>query len=64
MAKCIWMMIPLAVDGTLQYLEIYESNNRRRFVTGLFWGFGSTCIRLNFVKYIFKKMKVDKILVT
>ena len=55
-AKCIWMMIPLAFDGTLQYLEIYESNNRRRFVTGLFWGFGSTCIRLNLVGNIFSSM--------
>ena len=54
--KCIWMMIPLVVDGTLQYLEICESNNRRRLVTGLFWGFGSTCIRLNLVKNIFSSM--------
>lgn len=53
--KCIWMMIPLVVDGSLQYLEICESNNRRRLVTGLFWGFGSTCIRLNFVKNIFSR---------
>ncbi len=53
--KCIWMMIPLVVDGTLQYLEICESNNRRRLVTGLFWGFGSTCIRLNLVKNIFSR---------
>ena len=53
--KSIWMMIPLVVDGTLQYLEICESNNRRRLVTGLFWGFGSTCIRLNLVKNIFSR---------
>lgn len=55
--KCIWMMIPLVVDGTLQYLEICESNNRRRFVTGLFWGFGSTCIRLNLVKNILSRKR-------
>lgn len=55
--KCIWMMIPLVVDGSLQYLEICESNNRRRFVTGLFWGFGSTCIRLNLVKNILSRKR-------
>ena len=55
--KCIWMMIPLVVDGMLQYLEICESNNRRRFVTGLFWGFGSTCIRLNLVKNILSRKR-------
>lgn len=53
--KCIWMMIPLVVDGSLQYLEICESNNSRRLVTGLFWGFGSTCIRLNLIKNIFSR---------
>lgn len=58
--KCIWMMIPLVVDGTLQYLEICESNNRRRFTTGLLWGFGSTYIRLRLFENIFSKTKVIK----
>lgn len=46
--KCVWMMIPMVIDGILQYMEIYESNNTRRFITGLLGGFGCTYIRLNF----------------
>ena len=51
-SKCVCMMMPLAIDGTLQYLGLYESNNKRRFITGLLWGFGCTYIRLNFYKHI------------
>ena len=45
--KCVWIIIPMIVDGTLQYFGICESNNKRRFITGLLGGFGCTCIRLN-----------------
>lgn len=51
-SKCVCMMMPLAIDGTLQYLGLYESNNKRRFITGLLWGFGCTYIRQNFYKHI------------
>ena len=37
--KVLLATLPLAADGTLQYLTKYESNNRRRFVTGLLYGF-------------------------
>lgn len=53
--ECVFMMIPLAVDGILQYLRICESNNNRRLLTGLLWGFGCTYIRLNIFKYLMNK---------
>lgn len=60
--KCVCMLMPLVIDGTLQYLEVYESNNKRRFITGLFWGFGCTHIRLNFFKYLIDSLnKVSSI---
>ncbi len=31
-------MIPMAVDGTVQYFSNYESTNRRRFITGFLYG--------------------------
>ena len=37
---CVLIMIPLVVDGTLQMFTKYESNNRRRFVTGFLFGYG------------------------
>lgn len=37
----------MIIDGTLQYFGICESNNKRRFITGLLGGFGCTYIRLN-----------------
>ena len=37
--KVLLAALPLAADGTLQYVTDYESNNRRRFLTGLLYGF-------------------------
>lgn len=34
--------LPLIVDGTVQKLTTYESNNLRRFVTGILFGIGIT----------------------
>lgn len=39
----LWLIvfvIPLIVDGTIQRLTKYESNNFKRFITGLLGGFG------------------------
>lgn len=33
------LLIPMVVDGSVQLLTAYESNNRRRFVTGLLFGY-------------------------
>lgn len=36
---CFILMIPMVVDGTVQMFTRYESNNRRRFVTGFLFGY-------------------------
>ena len=48
-------MIPLIIDGFTQALTSYESNNIRRFITGVLFGYGifmlfviSTIIVFNF----------------
>lgn len=37
---CILLMCPMLLDGGLQALTAYESNNIKRFITGLLFGFG------------------------
>lgn len=37
---CCLMMLPMLADGTLQLKTGYRSVNRRRFITGLFFGYG------------------------
>ena len=34
------IMLPMVVDGFFQMFTVYESNNRRRFVTGFLFGVG------------------------
>lgn len=34
------MLIPMIVDGVVQMLTSYESNNRRRLITGILFGYG------------------------
>lgn len=41
------LMVPIAIDGTGQYLGYWTSNNRRRFLTGILAGISTVCI-LNF----------------
>ena len=36
---CVILMLPLIIDGTVQYLTKYNSNNFLRFITGLLWGY-------------------------
>lgn len=36
----LFLLTPLSVDGGLQYLEIRQSNKKRRFVSGLMFGAG------------------------
>lgn len=42
----ILLSIPLVVDGGLQYINIWKSNNLRRIITGILAGFGLTYIYL------------------
>ena len=34
------MLLPLILDGTIQLKTAYESNNRRRALTGFLFGYG------------------------
>ena len=36
----ILILLPMIVDGVVQLKTTYESNNRRRFVTGFLFGYG------------------------
>jgi uncharacterized membrane protein len=49
------MIVPLVVDGGLQYINIWKSNNLRRIITGIFAGFGLTyeyCCVFKFILHI------------
>jgi len=35
------IMVPMVVDGLIQLCTAYESNNRRRFITGFLFGYGA-----------------------
>lgn len=34
------LLIPMIIDGVIQMKTSYESNNRRRFITGFLFGYG------------------------
>lgn len=46
------LLIPAGVDGTTQLLELRESNNILRFITGIFGGIGLMIIAKT-IKFIF-----------
>ena len=41
---CIGVMIPLILDGSIQYFTKYESKNWLRFLTGFLFGYGLFCL--------------------
>ena len=41
---CLLLLVPMGIDWGLQFLKILQSNNVRRFLTGLLGGFGLTYI--------------------
>ena len=36
----VFILVPMIIDGVIQMMTSYESNNKRRFVTGFFFGYG------------------------
>jgi uncharacterized membrane protein len=54
----IWLNIILfslmAIDGLLQYYHILESNNIRRFITGLGAGFALTSSLIGLIQWVLK----------
>lgn len=51
------LVIPMAVDGTMQLAGIKESTNARRLFTGMLGGAGLVFIRLNLYRMLFSKIK-------
>ena len=47
------MCAPMALDGGIQYLTKYRSNNFRRIITGLLYGYGFLGFWLCVLKHIF-----------
>lgn len=54
---CIALSSVMLFDWGIQYLNIRESTNTRRLVTGLIGGFGYTMLHLHFYCYIYKQIK-------
>ena len=54
---CVYLSGVMLLDWSLQYLKIQESNNTRRFVTGLLGGFGWTTLQLYFYRFVFRKIR-------
>lgn len=51
----IWLvfMLPMIIDGFLQLITSYESNNLKRFITGLLFGMGLTVVFIHSNIYVF-----------
>lgn len=49
---CLLFILPIAIDGTIQYLTKYESNNIKRLLTGFLSGLGFITLIMNFVKFL------------
>lgn len=48
----IFLIIPMGIDGTVQFFTSYTSNNFKRFITGILAGIGFISIVINFIHYI------------
>lgn len=50
------LMLPLAVDGLVQYYTSYESNNIKRLISGILYGFSFTSIVCRCFKSLIKEL--------
>ncbi|WP_099467235.1 DUF2085 domain-containing protein [Konateibacter massiliensis] len=53
---CLLMSGVMLTDWGLQYAQICESTNRRRFITGMIGGFGYSTLHLYFYRYLVGKI--------
>lgn len=51
------LIIPMAIDGTIQYFSSYRSNNCKRIVTGLLYGFAFTSAMIRTVYLTIRYLK-------
>ncbi|GAB6397203.1 hypothetical protein MOB1_15250 [Faecalimonas mobilis] len=49
----VLLMMPLLIDGFLQFLTSYESTNSRRFVTGLLFGYAFACLFVKSILFVY-----------
>lgn len=54
---CFVLMIPMTVDGLIQYKTKYLSTNPRRFCTGFFFGYGLVSIAIIEIQFIIKSLQ-------
>lgn len=54
---CIALSSVMLIDWSIQYLNIKESTNTRRFITGLIGGFAYSTLHMYFYCFIFQKIK-------
>ena len=47
------MLIPLSLDGGIQFLTKYRSNNPLRFITGILWGYAFIVLFFLFLRHGF-----------
>ena len=40
MSVSVLLLFPMIIDGIIQIITSYESNNTKRFITGLLFGYG------------------------
>ncbi len=53
----IIMLLVMFVDWFIQFIEIKESNNTRRFLTGICGGLGSWTVFIRIFKWVYKCIK-------
>ncbi len=52
------LMIPLIIDGSVQYTTSYVSNNFKRLVSGILYGFAFTSVIIHIFKSLIKKFRI------
>lgn len=55
--RYFFLLLPLGIDWLVQFWQIRESNNRRRFVTGILGGFAVFGLYRNFFYFISRWIK-------
>lgn len=53
MIICITFILPLIIDGSLQYFFDIESNNLRRILTGSLFGIGVSILTTKLISILF-----------
>ena len=53
-------MLPMAIDGTVQYFTSYRSNNLKRVITGFFYGFAFTSVVFRTVKLFIRFLQFPR----